>query len=71
MQFIFGVLILRTSVGFNAFKGLGNQVSVFLDYTNVGAEFVFGADYTKHFFAFKVPFYFIIDLHVKKFSLMD
>ncbi|XP_073256992.1 solute carrier family 28 member 3-like isoform X4 [Porites lutea] len=54
LQFIFGVLILRTSVGFNAFKGLGNQVSIFLDYTNVGAEFVFGADYTKHFFAFKV-----------------
>lgn len=54
LQFIFGLLILRTAIGFNAFKGLGNQVSAFLEYTDVGAKFVFGEEYTKHFFAFKV-----------------
>jgi len=57
LQFIFGLLILRTSIGFQAFKGLGNQVSAFLEYTTVGAKFVFGDDYFKHFFAFKVQFF--------------
>lgn len=54
LQFIFGLLILRTSIGFKAFKGLGDQVSVFLDYADVGAKFVFGDNYLEHFFAFKV-----------------
>lgn len=54
LQFIFGLLILRTSIGFKAFKGLGDQVSIFLDYADVGAKFVFGDNYLEHFFAFKV-----------------
>ena len=51
---MFGLLILRTSIGFRAFKGLGDQVSAFLEYTSAGASFVFGENYTEHFFAFKV-----------------
>ena len=51
---MFGLLILRTTIGFQAFKGLGDQVSVFLEYTSAGASFVFGQNYTEHFFAFKV-----------------
>lgn len=51
---MFGLLILRTSIGFQAFKGLGDQVSRFLEYTSAGASFVFGENYTEHFFAFKV-----------------
>lgn len=54
LQFVFGLLILRTSIGFRAFKGLGDQVSAFLEYTSAGASFVFGENYTEHFFAFKV-----------------
>ncbi|XP_068698450.1 solute carrier family 28 member 3-like isoform X3 [Montipora foliosa] len=54
LQFIFGLLILRTTIGFRAFKGLGDQVAHFLDYTDVGAKFVFGDAYLDHFFAFKV-----------------
>jgi len=54
LQFVFGLLILRTSIGFKAFKGLGDQVSAFLEYTSEGASFVFGENYTDHFFAFKV-----------------
>ncbi|XP_020630749.1 solute carrier family 28 member 3-like isoform X2 [Orbicella faveolata] len=54
LQFVFGLLILRTSIGFQAFKGLGDQVSAFLEYTSAGASFVFGENYTEHFFAFKV-----------------
>ena len=54
LQFAFGLLILRTSIGFEAFKSLGDQVHIFLEYTSDGAKFVFGNDYQEHFFAFKV-----------------
>ncbi|XP_022781914.1 solute carrier family 28 member 3-like isoform X2 [Stylophora pistillata] len=54
LQFVFGLLILRTKFGFEAFKGVGNQVTAFLDYTSVGAAFVFGTGYREHFFAFQV-----------------
>ncbi|XP_068698446.1 solute carrier family 28 member 3-like [Montipora foliosa] len=54
LQFVFGLFILRTTVGFQAFKGIGDQVAHFLDYADVGAKFVFGDEYLNHFFAFKV-----------------
>ncbi|KAM4807981.1 solute carrier family 28 member 3 [Rhinophrynus dorsalis] len=54
LQFLLGVLILRTKPGYDAFDWLGVQVQTFLEYTNVGSEFVFGEKYVDHFFAFKV-----------------
>ncbi|NXX21231.1 S28A3 protein, partial [Podargus strigoides] len=54
MQFILGLLILRTKVGFDVFNWLGIQVQTFLEYSDAGAKFVFGEKYTDHFFAFKV-----------------
>ncbi|XP_032248797.1 solute carrier family 28 member 3 [Phoca vitulina] len=54
LQFLLGLLILRTDPGFMAFNWLGQQVQTFLEYTNTGAEFVFGEKYADHFFAFKV-----------------
>ncbi|RMC19154.1 hypothetical protein DUI87_03758 [Hirundo rustica rustica] len=54
MQFILGVLILRTKVGFDIFNWLGIQIQTFLEYSDTGAKFVFGDKYTDHFFAFKV-----------------
>uniref|UniRef100_A0A6J0V9N2 Sodium/nucleoside cotransporter n=1 Tax=Pogona vitticeps TaxID=103695 RepID=A0A6J0V9N2_9SAUR len=54
LQFILGLITLRTKVGFDSFSWLGQQVQTFLEYTNAGAEFVFGEKYTDHFFAFKV-----------------
>ncbi|KAG8512235.1 Solute carrier family 28 member 3 [Galemys pyrenaicus] len=54
LQFLFGLLILRTDPGFMAFDWFGKQVQTFLEYTNAGASFVFGEKYTDHFFAFKV-----------------
>lgn len=54
LQFIFGLLILRTSVGFKVFSGLGEEVAFFLDYSDVGAAFVFGPTFKANFFAFKV-----------------
>uniref|UniRef100_A0A8D0MQS3 Sodium/nucleoside cotransporter n=1 Tax=Sus scrofa TaxID=9823 RepID=A0A8D0MQS3_PIG len=54
LQFLLGLLILRTKPGFIAFDWLGKQVQTFLEYTDAGALFVFGEKYTDHFFAFKV-----------------
>ncbi|XP_047279668.1 solute carrier family 28 member 3 isoform X3 [Homo sapiens] len=54
LQFLLGLLILRTDPGFIAFDWLGRQVQTFLEYTDAGASFVFGEKYKDHFFAFKV-----------------
>ncbi|XP_061468325.1 solute carrier family 28 member 3 [Rhineura floridana] len=54
IQFFLGLITLRTKAGFDAFNWLGVQVQTFLEYTDAGAEFVFGKKYTDHFFAFKV-----------------
>uniref|UniRef100_A0A672VAT2 Sodium/nucleoside cotransporter n=1 Tax=Strigops habroptila TaxID=2489341 RepID=A0A672VAT2_STRHB len=54
MQFILGLLILRTKVGFDVFNWLGIQTQTFLEYSDTGAKFVFGEKYMDHFFAFKV-----------------
>ncbi|KAJ8285429.1 hypothetical protein GJAV_G00026700 [Gymnothorax javanicus] len=54
LQFLFGLLILRTKAGFTAVDWLGHQVEVFLLYTDDGSRFVFGDKFMDHFFAFKV-----------------
>jgi len=54
LQFIFAVVILRTTWGYDAFAYLGDRVTEFLAYTDAGAKFVFGDLYENHFFAFKV-----------------
>ncbi|EDV25882.1 uncharacterized protein TRIADDRAFT_24158 [Trichoplax adhaerens] len=54
IQFIMGLLILRTTVGFQVFQFLGNLITTFLNFTDSGSKFVFGDLYTNHFFAFKV-----------------
>ncbi|XP_077105068.1 solute carrier family 28 member 3 [Ranitomeya variabilis] len=54
LQFLLGLLILRTKPGFDAFDWLGIQVQTFLEYSNTGSKFVFGEKYVDHFFAFKV-----------------
>ncbi|KFQ24003.1 Solute carrier family 28 member 3, partial [Mesitornis unicolor] len=54
LQFILGLLILRTKVGFDVFNWLGIQTQTFLEYSDTGAKFVFGEKYMDHFFAFKV-----------------
>ena len=54
LQFLFGILVLKTQFGFDAFKWLGDRVSEFLEHTNAGSIFVFGETYGDHFFAFSV-----------------
>lgn len=54
MQFILGVILMRTEFGYKLFKFISGQVTVFLEYTNRGSSLVFGDKYTDHIFAFQV-----------------
>ncbi|XP_041644088.1 solute carrier family 28 member 3-like isoform X2 [Cheilinus undulatus] len=54
LQFVFGLLTLRTTFGLGALQWLGNLVESFMSFADVGSKFVFGASYTDHFFVFKV-----------------
>ncbi|KAK7109406.1 hypothetical protein V1264_013453 [Littorina saxatilis] len=53
IQFVFALLIIRTSWGFSSFQWLGDRVTELLGYSNAGAVFVFGEKYTDHIFAMK------------------
>uniref|UniRef100_A0A3B3WRQ0 Uncharacterized protein n=1 Tax=Poecilia mexicana TaxID=48701 RepID=A0A3B3WRQ0_9TELE len=52
LQFVFGLLILRTTFGLSAVRWLGKQT--FQSFADAGSQFVFGDSYTDHFFAFRV-----------------
>ncbi|CCQ51711.1 NupC/NupG family nucleoside CNT transporter [Crocosphaera watsonii] len=54
LQFILAIFILKTPFGLAIFEWLGNTVKTFLDYSDVGAKFVFGETFQEHFIAFKV-----------------
>jgi CNT family concentrative nucleoside transporter len=45
---------MRTGIGFQIFNGIGNLVTAFLNFSDAGAEFVFGENFRDIFFAFKV-----------------
>nr|KAG5700918.1 hypothetical protein BaRGS_034203 [Batillaria attramentaria] len=54
LQFILGVVILRTQWGYASFQYLGERVTHFLSYTDAGSRFLFGDEYKVHFMAFRV-----------------
>ena len=54
LQFSFAVVILRTSVGHWVFHGIDIIFVGLLNCVDAGSQFVFGAGYEEHFFAFKV-----------------
>lgn len=54
LEFGFALLILKTPWGLGIFKSLGDIVSNFLSYSDVGAKFVFGDSYKDHLFAFQI-----------------
>ncbi|MGD1874013.1 MAG: NupC/NupG family nucleoside CNT transporter [Mastigocoleus sp.] len=54
LQLTLGVLILKTTPGYTAFKFLGDAVNQFLNFSDAGAKFVFGDNFEEHFVAFKV-----------------
>ncbi|BAY23632.1 Na+ dependent nucleoside transporter [Calothrix sp. NIES-2100] len=54
LEFTFALLILKTPGGLTIFKTLGDVVSNFLAFSDVGAKFVFGENFKDHLFAFQV-----------------
>lgn len=54
LQFVFALLILKTSGGRAFFSVASDLVTAFLDFSDAGARFIFGDNFTEHFFAFKV-----------------
>ncbi|HYX13228.1 MAG TPA: NupC/NupG family nucleoside CNT transporter [Nostoc sp.] len=54
LEFALALVILKTPWGLNVFKSLGDIVSQFLAFSDVGAKFVFGENFKDHFFAFQV-----------------
>ncbi|XP_049639885.1 sodium/nucleoside cotransporter 1 [Suncus etruscus] len=54
LQFALGLFVIRTEPGFVAFQWLGDQIQVFLSYTEAGSSFVFGEALVKDVFAFQV-----------------
>ncbi|XP_068026376.1 sodium/nucleoside cotransporter 2-like [Melanerpes formicivorus] len=53
LEFLFGIFVLRTTPGIQAFRWLGNQIQYFLDYTTAGSGFVFGNSLIAEVFAFQ------------------
>ncbi|OPJ82766.1 sodium/nucleoside cotransporter 1 [Patagioenas fasciata monilis] len=53
LEFLFGLFVLRTTPGVQAFQWLGDQVQVFLGYTTAGSGFVFGNTLIQDVFAFQ------------------
>ncbi|MBC1223418.1 NupC/NupG family nucleoside CNT transporter [Nostoc sp. UCD121] len=54
LEFALAIVILKTPWGLAVFKFLGDFVSKFLAFSDVGAKFVFGENFKDHFFAFQV-----------------
>lgn len=54
LQFGLGFFVLRTSAGAALFDAIGDIFLALLSCVDAGSEFVFGADFAEHFFAFKV-----------------
>ncbi|XP_072551937.1 sodium/nucleoside cotransporter 1 [Salminus brasiliensis] len=53
LQFTIGLFVIRTTPGYVAFNWLGAQVQTFLNYTQAGSTFVFGALVKAGIFAFQ------------------
>jgi CNT family concentrative nucleoside transporter len=54
LQFAFAAIILQTTYGSEFFNALDKAFTTLLSCVSAGSEFVFGAGFTEHFFAFKV-----------------
>lgn len=54
LQLVFAILILKTAPGLALFKFLGDLVAQLLNFSDVGAKFLFGDNFAEHFIAFKV-----------------
>ena len=52
MQFVFAILILKTTLGLMFFAWMGDVFTSLLDFSDTGARFVFGDSFKEFFFAF-------------------
>ncbi|KAM9270514.1 sodium/nucleoside cotransporter 1-like [Cariama cristata] len=53
LEFLFGLFVIRTTPGIQAFQWLGDQIQFFLGYTTAGSSFVFGNTLIEEVFAFQ------------------
>ncbi|KAL5007490.1 hypothetical protein ScPMuIL_016296 [Solemya velum] len=53
LQFIFGLIIMRTAWGAGSVRWVGDRFTEFTSYSEDGSAFVFGDNYNEHRFAFK------------------
>ncbi len=54
LQLLFAVIILKTPPGRAFFVWLSDKVTALLNFSDAGASFIFGDNFTEHMFAFKV-----------------
>lgn len=54
IQFLLGVLILKTTAGAYFFEAANLFVTKILSFSDLGAEMIFGKDFREHYFAFSV-----------------
>ncbi|MFT7806739.1 sodium/nucleoside cotransporter 2-like [Arapaima gigas] len=53
IEFVVGLFVIRTEPGLIAFRWLGDQIQIFLNYTIAGSSFVFGKNLVTQAFAFQ------------------
>ncbi|MEB3886934.1 NupC/NupG family nucleoside CNT transporter [Lyngbya sp. CCY1209] len=54
LQIFLAIFILKIPLGLAIFKALGDMVTQFLNFSDAGAQFLFGEGFEEHFIAFKV-----------------
>ncbi|MEL6439973.1 MAG: NupC/NupG family nucleoside CNT transporter [Cyanobacteria bacterium J06621_8] len=54
IQLLSGVFLLKTALGLRLFQFLGSLAVEFLNFSDAGAELVFGEGFEEHFIAFKI-----------------
>ena len=54
LQFVFGLLVLKTTPGRYFFAGANEFVTKVLSFSDAGAKMIFGENFQEHFFAFSV-----------------
>ncbi len=54
LQFLFAILILWTTPGQVVFSAVNYSITHLIEFSNAGAEFIFGTGFKEHFFAFSV-----------------
>lgn len=54
LQLMLGVFLLKSALGLRLFQFLGSVAEQFLNFSDAGAELVFGEGFAEHFIAFKI-----------------